>query len=196
MSKPKNRKDENKNILNSSPFKIVQGIHDDLPEHEKIIVNQLEDEFSLQVLVEAESYYQLGAYRMAVKMLEAYTKIYHHNPTAWNRLGTAYSEIDEDVKAIGCFQKAYEMSPEDRDFLLNYAGTLSQLSKTEEAQAILAKHFSQFPENKLYMYFHWYEGEYPMNLIKYAWKNKSKFRMKVVNEKPLVNGKSNDEGQS
>lgn len=182
--------------LGNSPLRIIQGDFMDLPDDERQTIKKLDEDFSLRVLIEAESYYQLNAYRMAIKLLETYTKLYPDNHYAWNRLGTAYSALDEQIKALYCYEKAYKASPNERDFVLNFATELIGLGKDDQAQELLTNYFYSHPCDKLYIYFHWYEAEYPMSVVKNAWRARTKHNMKVVNGKSDMTGFPIDEGQN
>lgn len=167
--------------LDGSPLRVFQGLHQDVSDEEKQRIKLFEEDYSFRVLIEAESYYQLDAYKMTVKMLEAYTKIYFNNGIAWNRLGTSYSALNDELKALTCFQRAYELIPEDMDIVLNYAGTLCEFSKVDKAKQVLIKHFAIHPENKLHFYFHWKVAGYSMLVIKEAWRKRKDKPIKVVN---------------
>jgi len=65
---------------------------------------------------------------------------------AYVLMGKGFNGIHEYDKAIACFQKALELSPNDLDAILNLCDSLETLGKLDEAQEILGAAIRMYPD--------------------------------------------------
>lgn len=60
-----------------------------------------------------------GDNRGSIALLEIALESADDNPTVWNLLGINYYDLDEDDKALECYQKAISIDPENGAYLYN-----------------------------------------------------------------------------
>ena len=95
---------------------------------------------------------QLGRIGEAHRLLSAAVKLNPRAPQGWANLGQVLHALKQDQDALGCFDKALALAPDDIGILTNRANALLSLGRHEEALAefrqILAR-VPQHPEARL-----------------------------------------------
>lgn len=71
----------------------------------------------------------------AIAAFTTATELAPDNPVTWNNLGKVYYIREEYAEALKLFEKAVEVGPRHANSHLNYADTLYQLGRKEEALA-------------------------------------------------------------
>jgi tetratricopeptide (TPR) repeat protein len=79
-----------------------------------------------------------GAYQQAVTLNDK-------DSEAWRMLGCCYTEMDDDVKAIQCLEKAVQLDPGNRAALVSLGVSLTNEQKTDQAVSTLRSWIMHHP---------------------------------------------------
>src|ERR1700727_3390392 len=90
---------------------------------------------------------QLGRIGEAHRLLSAAVKLNPRAPQAWANLSQVLHALKQDQDALGCFDKALALAPDDIGILTNRANALLSLGRAEEALDAFRQILTRVPQH-------------------------------------------------
>ena len=135
-------------------------------------------------MIESYTYFELEEYHESKIRLETYISKFSNAAKAHNLIGIVFDELNDNIKALYHYHRAYEIESNNIEFLIAYVVSLFNHGNIKLAESVLTDFIKANKPNRNLILGLMCINSIPYKFTKVCWSKAHNSSLKVVSLKP------------